>query len=178
MQFPGSFAIKWIKLLMGHSPAFKTTELFIFFKVSKKQHFHLRRCLIQTVHSNRENQSCVWNLICVSRRQYTLAPWMPDSSAVFMVCESQFSDVIIQVEVVSLIVLSGQGDSLSSLHLAFLNRRYITVLLTGTLSQHLAENVWSSVSGMTKFAIVKDNKLMSSLIWLSWRDFSATLALS
>lgn len=66
---------------------------------------------------------------------------MLDSDEVFMVCESQFSDVIIQGEVVSLIGLSGQGDSLSSLHLAFLNRRYITVLLTGTLRQHLLENV-------------------------------------
>lgn len=99
-----------------------------------------------------------------------------DSREVFMVCESQFSDVIIQVEVVSLIGLSGQGDSLSSLNLAFLNRRYITVLLTGTLSQHLLENVWYSVFGMTEFAIVKDNKLMSSLIWQSWRNFSATLS--
>lgn len=60
---------------------------------------------------------------------------------VFMSCESQFSDVIIPVEVVSLIGLSGQRDSLSSLHLAFRNRRYVTVLLTGTLSQHLLDNV-------------------------------------
>lgn len=68
-------------------------------------------------------------------------PYMLDSHSVFMVCESQFSDVTIPVEVVSLIGLSGQGDSLSSVHLAFLNRRYITVLLTGILSQHLLENV-------------------------------------
>lgn len=65
---------------------------------------------------------------------------MLDSYAMFMVCERQFSDVI-PVEVVSLIGLSVQGDSLSYLHLAFLNRRYITVLLTGTLSQHLLENM-------------------------------------
>lgn len=65
---------------------------------------------------------------------------MLDSCALSVDCESQFSDVI-PVEVVSLIGLSVQGDSLSSLHLAFPNRRYITVLLTGTLSQHLLENV-------------------------------------
>lgn len=85
---------------------------------------------------------------------------MLHSRAVFMVCESQFSDVIMPVEVVSLIGLSRQGDSLSSLHLAFFNRRYITMLLTGTLSQHLLENPRSSVFGMTDFAINKGNKLV------------------
>lgn len=64
---------------------------------------------------------------------------MLDSGAVFIV--STFYYVILPVEEISLIGLSGQVDSLSSLHLAFLNRRYITVLLTGTLSQHLLENV-------------------------------------
>lgn len=66
---------------------------------------------------------------------------MLDSRSVFLVCESQFPDVTVPVVVVSLIGLSGQGDSLSSLHLVFLNRRYKTVWLTGTLSQHLLENV-------------------------------------
>lgn len=66
---------------------------------------------------------------------------MLDTLSEFLVHERQFSDVTSPVEEVSLIGLSGKGDSLSSLHLAFLNRRYITVLLTGTLSQHLFENV-------------------------------------
>ena len=146
----------------GTQPCIQSSA-YRFILFSRKQSFYWRGCLIQTTDSNREKQSCVWHRsICVSRGQYALGPWMPDSRAVLMVCESQFSDVIIPVEVVALIGLSRQGDSLSSLHLAFQNRRYITVLLTGTLSQHLLENVWSSVFGMTEFAIVKDNKLMLS----------------
>lgn len=55
--------------------------------------------------------------------------------------KNQFTDDTIAAKAVSLIELSGHGDSLSSLHLAVVNRRYITVLLTGILSQHLLENV-------------------------------------
>lgn len=79
-----------------------------------------------------------------------------------MLCESQFSGVIIAVEMGSLIGLSGQKDSLPSLHLTFWEQTVRNTVATGVLSQHLLKNVWYSESGMPGFATVTDNKLVLS----------------
>lgn len=86
---------------------------------------------MQTENGNRENVSCVGNRI--------FECWIHVQCS--WTVKANFSDVILRGKVVSLIGLSRRGESLSSLHLAFLNRRYITVLLTGTLRQHLLGNV-------------------------------------
>lgn len=68
--------------------------------------------------------------------------------------KNQFTDDTRAVRALALIEPSGQGDSLSSLRLAVVNRRHVAVLLTGILRRHLFKNVWSCVSGMAGAVIV------------------------
>lgn len=146
----------------GACPRFKSN-----YTDDRSPHWRLNlslRCLLPSLKENRILQPRIWN-ITTSRRR-TAEP--PGLDSLIHALWRRFLRPSYQWT-----WFLGRG-CLDSLSLSFLNRRDITLLLTGTLSQHLLENVHCSVFGTTEPALIKHKEPTAPLRM----TFADTLLLS
>lgn len=126
----------------------------IHYRLPVKPSVPLRGCRIQSLEGDTENQSPARNHICASRRNHNVASWIQDPHAVYLFCQSQFSDVVMPMEKKMYWTGWAQRQPVS-LEFGILEQTVQNSIADGQFKPASGRNSWSSIFGVTEFDIIQ-----------------------